>query len=168
MRYSRVLVAFVCVLLAGSVWAATAAASPPDKEPAPGQEMHGVTGVCSFPVSQTFPAANNGFSIFHVRKDGTSWLWVGGNEVARITNDLTGAYVDLNITGPGKITFNDDGSASVDGFGHALIGYGPHDSPSSDLVYYSGHIQLDISATGQLTLVSYEGAPPQDVCAMIS
>jgi hypothetical protein len=168
MGYSRVLVAFVVVLLAGSVWVATAAAGPPDKEPAPGQDMHGVTGVCSFPTSQTFPGANNGFSIFHVQKDGTSWLWGGGNSVARVTNDLTGAYVDLNTTGPGKITFNDDGSASIDGTGHWLVGYGPHDSPSSDLVYYSGHIRLDVSPIGQLTLVSYVGAPPEDVCAMIS
>jgi hypothetical protein len=95
-------------------------------------------------------------------------LWGGGNAVARVTNDLTGAYVDLNTTGPGKFTFNDDGSATVDGTGHWLIGYGPGDSPSSSLLYYSGHIQLDISPTGQLTLVSYVGDAPQDVCAMIS
>jgi hypothetical protein len=156
------------VLLGGLVWVATAGAGQPDKEPAPAPDMHGVTGVCSFPTSQTFPGANNGFSIFHTQSDGSSWLWGGGNSVARITNDLTGAYVDLNTTGPGKITSNDDGSLSIDGTGHWLVGYGPHDSPASDLVYYSGHIRLTASPTGQLTLISYVGAPPQDVCAMIS
>jgi hypothetical protein len=168
MKQARVLAAFLVVVIAVLMWAASAGAARPDIEPTPGQDMHGITGVCSFPTSQTFPGANKGFSIFHVQEDGTAWLWGGGNAVARITNDLTGASVDLNVTGPGKITFNDDGSASIDGTGHWLVGYGPHDSPSSDLVYYSGHIQLSVSPAGQLTLLSYVGATPQDVCAMIS
>lgn len=98
-----------------------------------------------------------------VRRRSARWLWGGGNSVARVTNDLTGAYVDLNTTGPGKITFNDDGSASIDGTGHWRVGYGPHDSLSSDLVYYSGRIRQDVSPSGQLILVSYVGAPPEDV-----
>jgi len=168
MRQTRSLTAFVVVVLAGLMWTATAGADRPDKEPAPGQELHGITGVCAFPVSQTFPAANNGFSIFHVQKDGSAWLWAGGNNVVRITNDLTGAYVDINTTGPGKITLNDDGSEQIDGTGHWLVGYGPADSPASSLVLYSGHIQLNASADGQLTLESYVGDAPIDVCALIS
>ena len=61
----------------------------------------------------------------------------------------------------------DDGSLTVDGTGHWLVGYFPTDSPSSALIYYSGHIVIRVSPEGHLTLVSYIGAPPQDVCAMI-
>ena len=62
----------------------------------------------------------------------------------------------------------DDDSLTVDGTGHWLVGYFPGDSPSSALIYYSGHIVFHVSPTGQLTLISYVGAPPQDVCAMIA
>ncbi len=61
-----------------------------------------------------------------------------------------------------------DLSELIDGTGHWLVGHGPDDSPSSSLIYYSGHIVLHVAADGQLTLVSYVGAAPQDVCSMIA
>ena len=160
--------AFAGVVMVALVWAAAAGADRPDKEPAPAQDVHGLTGICSFPISWTFPAANNGFTIFHVQKDGSGWLWGGGKNISRVTNDETGAYVDINSTGPGKFTFAEDGSFTIDGTGHWLVGDFPTDSPPSSLLLYSGHIVIDVSPDGQLTLVSYVGAPPEDVCAMIS
>ena len=168
MRQARALSTLVVVAFMALAWASTAGADRPVKEPAPWQDVHGITGICPFPISWTAPAANNGFSIFHLQKDGSAWLWGGGNTVSRITNDVTGAYVDINSTGPGKVTVADDGTATLEGSGHWLVGDFATDSPPSTLLLYSGHIVIDVSPDGQLTLVSYVGAPPQDVCAMIA
>jgi hypothetical protein len=112
---------------------------------------------------------NNGFEIDHFNNDGSfAWAWGGGHNVTHVTNVSNGNTVALNTTGPGKFTFNADDSVTIDGTGHWLVGYFPGDSPSFSLVYYSGHIVPRQSMTGQLTLVSYVGAPPQDVCAMIA
>ena len=148
---------------------ASVGANPPDKFPTPLASFEVPAGaVCSFGVRSEYPQSNP-FEIDHVDRSGNlRWAFGGGNIVNRITNLSNGHSVELNVTGPGKITVADDGSLTVDGTGHWLIGYFVTDSPSRALVYYSGHIVLHVSPTGQLTLVSYVGAPPQDVCAMIA
>jgi hypothetical protein len=162
-------VAAALALVAALVVPAAATAGKPSKYPIPTPDADFPAGlVCSFET--TWHAdPNKLFEIDHFSRDGSfAWGWAGGNTVTHVTNAENGNSVSLNTTGPGKLTFNDDGSATVDGVGHFLVAYFPGDSPSSSLIYYSGHIVVRISATGQLTLVSYVGAPPQDVCAMIA
>lgn len=168
MRHFGRLAVLLCTVALALVTAVGASAEKPIKIPTPGIDATGITGICSFSISWTFPGANKGFAIIHTKKDGSSYLWGGGNNVTRVTNESNGHFVDLNTTGPGKITFGDDGSQTIDGTGHWLVGYGPVDSPSSTLLYYSGHIVLHVSPEGSLTLVSYNGAAPKDVCAMVS
>lgn len=163
------IIAATIALLASLALPAAATADRPDKFPTPFPTIDVPAGVvCPFETLwQTDP--NNGFEIDHFDRDGNlRWFWGGGNNVGHITNVSNGKTVDLNTTGPGKITVGDDGSLTIDGTGHWLVGYGPADSPASSLLYYSGHIVLHVSPDGQLTLVSYVGAPPQDVCAMIA
>jgi hypothetical protein len=161
--------AAVLAVVAALVAPAVATADRPDKFPTPFPGLDLDAGVvCPF---ETLWSAdpNNGFEIDHFDRDGNFlWAWGGGNNVSHITNASNGKSVDLNTTGPGKITVGDDGSLTIDGTGHWLVGYGPGDSPSTSLIYYSGHIAFHVSPTGQVTLLSYVGAPPQDVCAMIA
>ena len=159
----------VIAVLAALVLPATAAADKPAKSPTPFPDFDVPAGVvCQFGLHWSSPT-NNNFQTVHFDKSGNiAWIWGGGNNTARITNLSNGHSVELNSTGPGKITANDDGSFTIDGTGHWLVGYGPGDSPSSSLVYYSGHIVLHVTADGQVTLVSYVGTAPQDVCAMIA
>jgi len=83
---------------------------------------------------------SNRCEIDHFNKDGPfAWGWSGGNNVSRMTNASNGQSVELNRTGPGKITVADHGSLTL-GVGHFLVGYQPGDSPSSSLIYYSGHL----------------------------
>jgi hypothetical protein len=161
--------AVVLALIAALVAPAAATANRPDKFPTPFPDLDVPAGVvCSFETLWHLDP-NNGFEIDHFNSDGSfAWAFGGGNNVSHITNASNGKTVDLNSTGPGKITVNDDGSLTIDGTGHWLVGYGPADSPSSTFLYYSGHIVLHVASNGQLTLVSYVGAPPQDVCAMIA
>jgi hypothetical protein len=152
------------------VIASSATADKPIKEPATAQPLtfQGATAVCAFPVQATYSAFNN-FSITHLDKSGgVRWIGGAGRIVELLTNLTNGKSVAINASGPGKLTFNDDGSATLDGGGPWLVGYFAGDNPSLALLLYQGHIVLHISADGTLSLVSYVGAPPQDVCAMIA
>jgi len=162
-------VAAALALVAALVVPAAATAGQPSKYPTPFPDQDFSAGiVCPFETLE-HGDPNNGFEIDHFNNDGSfAWAWGGGHNVTHVTNVSNGNTVALNTTGPGKFTFNDDGSVTIDGTGHWLVGYFPGDSPSFSLIYYSGHIVLRQSATGQLTLISYVGAPPQDVCAMIA
>lgn len=160
------------LILALSVLAlpVSASADKPIKEPTPTSPFvfTGDTAVCAFPVSTTSPV-NGGFGNTHLDKNGNvRWFWGGGHNTEQFTNVNNNKSVELNTTGPGKITFNPDGSLTIDGTGHWSVAYFATDSPSMALIYYSGHIVLNVSPTGTLTLVSYVGAAPQDVCAMIA
>jgi hypothetical protein len=147
-----------------------ASADPPVKAPTPFPTVTAPAGVvCPFAVSWSSPAFNDNFQLTFFDKSGNvRWIWGGGHNVTRVTNLDNGKYVDINGTGPGKITTGTDGSLTIDGTGHWLVGYFPTDSPSLTTLLYSGHIVLHVSAEGQLTLVSYVGTAPQDVCAMIA
>jgi hypothetical protein len=149
--------------------AGLAAAGRPEKDATPLEPFAIPAGaVCSFGLDFSYPAANNGFEITHTQANGKSWIWGGGNNVTRVADDSTGAYLDVNTTGPGKIIPNPDGSYLIDGTGHWMIAYGPGDSPSSSLLLYSGHIVLTQGADGSLSLVSYVGAPVQNLCAALA
>jgi hypothetical protein len=166
-RHLHALVAFAAVAL---VIASSATADKPIKEPGSAQTVtfEGATAVCAFPVQASYSAFDN-FSITHLDKSGgVRWIGGAGRIVQQLTNLTNGKSVDINASGPGKITFNADGSATVDGGGPWLVGYFAGDSPSLALLLYRGHIVLNVAADGTLTLVSYVGAPPQDVCAMLA
>jgi hypothetical protein len=157
------------VVLAALALPAAATADKPAKSPTPFPDVDVPAGVvCPFAMHWASPTDRN-FQSVHFDKDGNiAWIWGGGSNTALITNASNGHSVQLNSTGPGKITLGDDGSLTIDGSGHWLVGYGPGDSPASSFVYYSGHIVLHVDANNQLSLVSYVGAPPQDVCSMIA
>src|SRR5437879_5240958 len=116
-----------------------ATADPPSKFPTPFPGADFPAGVvCSFETQEQADSSNT-FEIDHFNKDGSfAWAWGGGHSITRVTNASNGNSVALNTTGPGKITVGDDGSLTVDGTGHWLVGYFPTDSPSSALIYYSG------------------------------
>ena len=161
--------AAILVLAAALVLPVTAAADKPDKSPTPFGSAEIPAGVvCPFAMHWDSPVDKNFQSIHYDNAGNVRWIWGGGNNVATITNEKTGASWTANTTGPGKITLADDGSATIDGSGHWLVGYGPDDSPASSLLYYSGHIVLHVGADGTLSLVSYVGDAPVDVCAALS
>jgi hypothetical protein len=81
-----------------------------------------------------------------------------GQLVARITNDETGTSVVRNLSGPGAVTFNPDGSYDADVSGDFLVFFLPQDTPSSELLLLSGHTVLHGAPTGEKTLVSSSGS----------
>ena len=147
-----------------------ASADPPIKAPSPygSFTFEGPTAVCSFPVQLDYTAASP-FSITHLDKTGNvRWIGGAGRIVERFTNTLTSKSVEVNSSGPGKTTLNDDGSVTVVGEGPWVLGFFTTDTPSFKLELFRGHFVVNVAPDGTLTLVDYVGAPPQDICALIS
>jgi hypothetical protein len=81
-----------------------------------------------------------------------------GQLIARITNNETGASVVRNLSGPGTVTFNPDGSYDAVVSGDFLIFLLAQDSPSHQLNLYSGHTVLHGAPDGAKTVVSNSGS----------
>jgi hypothetical protein len=80
-----------------------------------------------------------------------------GMLIARITNNETGASVVRNLSGPGTVTFNQDGSYDAVVSGDFLVFFLPQDTPSSELLLLSGHTVLHGAPSGEKTLVAQSG-----------
>jgi hypothetical protein len=155
-------------VVAALVFAATAGANPPTKEPVPPTLASFPAGtLCSFPV--TWESVVNGFFLitFVDREDSFRFQIGAGYQLLRVTNDATHESMLVNVTGPGKVTPNPDGSITIEGGGHWLVGFLPGDSPSSRMLLMDGRIVLNVSSSGKITLVSHEGTT-QDLCAALS
>jgi hypothetical protein len=105
--------------------------------------------------------------------DGTVTLRIAGRARATVTNVVTGESVSFNISGPGTLTMNPDGSFSGDLAGPNLLFTARSnllnfpDVPT--VSYTTGHVTFAVDASGQTT--SYElagGARQTDVCAVLA
>jgi hypothetical protein len=80
-----------------------------------------------------------------------------GQLIARITNTETGASVVRNLSGPGTVTFNPDGSYDAVVAGDFLVFFLAQDDPSNALLLFSGQTVLHGDASGAKTVVSSSG-----------
>jgi hypothetical protein len=80
-----------------------------------------------------------------------------GQLIGRITNTETGASVVRNLSGPGTVTFNPDGSYDAVVSGDFLVFFLTQDNPSNELLLFSGRTVLHGSPSGVKTLVSHSG-----------
>jgi hypothetical protein len=90
-----------------------------------------------------------------------------GQLVGRITNTATGASVVRNLSGPGTVTFNPDGSYDAVVSGDFLVFFLAQDSPSNELLLLSGHTVLHGAPSGEKTLVSTDGHT-ENLCETLS
>jgi len=89
-----------------------------------------------------------------------------GRLIGRITNTQTGASVVRNLSGPGIVTFNPDGSYDAVVDGDFLVFFLAQDSPSNELLLLSGHTVLHGAPSGEKTLVSSSGQT-ENVCTTL-
>ncbi len=166
-------VVIILAVLAMARAAGVAWADRPVKEPSPDVDLtfSAATGnpICAFPVTWK-SVANKGFTNTHFDRGGNvRWLFGAGNLVVRVTNEASGKSEDLNVTGPGNVTYDENFTgATLEGRGHFLVSFLPTDSPGFRQLLFSGHIILHIDfITGQLRLVSATGTL-RDICAELS
>jgi hypothetical protein len=131
-------------------------------------------GYCQgFDVSVLFSGLNQYVISQSTAPDGTITMRVTGRASATLTNATSGQSVSYNVSGPGVITMNPDGSFSADLAGPNLLWTLPANLPDSPTVpaisYTTGRVTLAVAASGKTTSYSLAGGARQtDVCAVLA
>jgi hypothetical protein len=105
--------------------------------------------------------------------DGTLTLKIAGVAKATVTNQTTGESVSYNISGPGTVVINPDGSFSIDAAGPNLLWteqrFLANFAGVPAISYTTGHVTLFVDASGQTTSYNLAGGARQtDVCAVLA
>ena len=87
--------------------------------------------------------------------------------IARITNVETGKSVVRNLSGPGTVTFNPDGSYDAVVEGNFLVFFLARDNPSNQLLLLTGRTVLHGAPTGEKSIVSHTG-PVENLCETLA
>jgi len=153
------LVAAVFALGATLLITSTVMADTVTRTPSPVMSPAVFHGLCSFDVLAV-ALSNNEYTTTFVNQDGVIVKQIiTGSLVVNFTNMSTGKSTTQNISGPGKVTFNPDGSVTIDIMGREF-GF-PGDSLGS------GRTVIDISPAGVGTVVSRQGSY-QSLCSLLS
>jgi hypothetical protein len=145
----RKLLAATCAITASLLISSTAMADTVTRTPSPKISPFTFVGLCQFDVLAQ-AVVNREYTISFVNNDGLLVKQiVTGASVVTFTNLSNNASITLNISGPGKITYNPDGSATLDILGREF-GF-PGDTTGA------GRTVIEISPSGVPTLVSQVG-----------
>jgi hypothetical protein len=154
--------ALLLVLLPTSV----ARADPPVREPLPLEDFT-LVGNCDFDVF-FHVVENNEFITTYFDSDGNPIRQIiTGRFVVELTNLDTGESNVYQVSGPGFITFFEDGSVDFVLGGRSLLFFLPGDAPDLPLLFVnSGQVILHIDQEGNLTMEQVGNI--EDVCAALS
>lgn len=163
MNFSRTLLAIAAAVLGtfALVGAASAAAPVTTTIMLPGTGDAGSNGYCSFPVTVVYTSAQQ-------LRPGPNGL-VTGHATATVRNDQTGKTLSYNVSGPGKVTNNADGSFSVVAGGPNLLWTTVANSYPGvpQLAYSTGRVQFTVASSGETTSYGLNGQRT-DVCAALA
>jgi hypothetical protein len=150
-------------------WTVASAGGAPYRFPDPGGSIDFPAGtLCSFEMLDTNVVDNEVWTVFPVQPNGDQVWKVTGSLVVTHTNVSTGKSLTLNESGPATLTYHADGSITADFRGPGELWLFAGDVPSGpDDLYVTGQYVLDVSPSGQGTLVSLTGSH-YDLCAALS
>jgi hypothetical protein len=87
----------------------------------PGGPIYSPAGMfCPFALQTVF-TVDKEYALMATKPDGTTQLLITGALKVTETNLATGKSIDVNASGPGKTTFNSDGSVTTFATGHGVI-----------------------------------------------
>ena len=158
-RVIAILLGVVLALLS----APAASADKPVREFLPAGDFT-LTGVCPFPVGVEVITNNEFITTF---SDGRQL--VTGTLKVRATNLDSDESLDLNISGPGVITENSDGSVTIEAHGSWLLWFFPGDlGPGSPgrLFVNNGHFVQTFSSAG--VTIDRQTGSQEDLCAALA
>lgn len=159
----RLVVIFLGVVLA-LVFASAASADKPVKEPLPAEDFT-LTDVCSFEVGLEITANKEFIKTFSNGRQ-----LITGTFRVRATNLESEESLDLNISGPGVVTENPDGSVTLEAHGPWLLWFFPDDlGPGSpgQLFVNHGNIVQTFRGDGGITIDKQTGSQT-DICAALA
>jgi hypothetical protein len=129
-----------------------------------------VSGACSFDVYVDL-LANKEYNTTLVDQAGnpTAIITTGVLKVS-LTNLDNGKSIDLNISGPGKLVTNPDGSLTQTTHGPWLWFFSPGVLPdfSPRMFFISGQMVAQFDASGNQTGLQIIGGKPVDLCAALA
>jgi hypothetical protein len=146
----------------------TASADKPDREPL-AIEPEVVEDICTFPVLVE-PVLNKEFiTTFYDKEGNITKQLITGHLVSRLTNLETNESLVVNISGPGKLTFEGD-RTFLKGHGVWLLFFIPEQLGVGDpglFVIVKGSFLLTIGPNGTQTLSNVRGNVT-DVCELLA
>jgi hypothetical protein len=123
--------------------------------------------VCAFTVTAE-PVREDLRFRYHYDSDGNvDGYQATGQLIAKITNVDTGTSVVRNLSGPGTVTFNADGSYDAVVNGDFLVFFLAEDDPSHALLLFSGRTVLHGAPNGAKTLIAQSGQV-ENLCDTLS
>jgi hypothetical protein len=124
--------------------------------------------VCSFELAVDVVANNEVATTFPAKPNGDVVVLITGRLVNRITNVETGESITVNVSGPLRITFHPDGSATTENEGRTLVFLFPFSIPAGPRTFInSGRVVFTFAPGGPPTLVTLTGQQ-EDICAALS
>jgi hypothetical protein len=166
----RITGAMVAAVAVVSIAVPAAAATPPTRIPVIAPGTFTLSGVCPFDITETVLVSNEKTTIFSDGRTMTTGAW---KVIASNASDPTKTYVDNN---PGVIfvTPNADGTVTQTILGQGEVFFFPGDlGPGSpgQLLVTNGRLTetIDFSVPAIVPgSVSYQGAPPLDLCQALA
>jgi hypothetical protein len=163
------------VVVIGLLWAGPALAAdpripfPPPEEPIElpaGDYCEGFTAVITFQDVNQYIISETTNPV-----TGATILHITGRARATVTNEATGESVSYNISGPGTLVLNTDGSFSADLAGPNLLWTALKnlkDFPDVPAISYTtGHVTFAVDSSGQTTSYNLAGRQT-DVCNVLA
>ena len=168
MKRFVVLAVATCLLVVAQ--GGSALARPPIRFPTANQPVDFAAGVvCPF-AFHVQPLVDREVTTLHFDSKGDlRWVAITGFLSVRVTNTDSGRSIDVNISGPGKITFRPDGTLVLKATGNWLLFQRSVDDPPNELLLNSGHVVLTMSPhpPGSVTIVQRTGSV-RDLCPVLA
>jgi hypothetical protein len=160
-RFAPLLLAAVAALIP-----ATAFADKPVREGLPDSPVTLDASICGFGVHETTLTDKEFITTFSSGKQ-----IVTGALTSTLTNDQTGKSITINISGPGTIVPNGDGTQTFSLKGRSLIWLFPNqlsEGSPGRLIWTSGPVVFHVDANFKVLSFDITSARVQDLCAALA
>jgi hypothetical protein len=165
---NRVVALAVTAVVALAAAVNPASGVPPERSPLqpPPPATFPAGAICPFELSIETIVNNQVMTTFFDRNGNVTRQLFTGNFVVRLTNEQTDASIELNVSGPGTLEANPDGTLLGEAKGLLLLLLFPTDPGGPGAFVYSGRTDFLIGATGTVTVIRAEGKV-RDICAAL-
>ena len=124
---------------------------------------------CPFALHVDIVEDNQQAMVFPPKRNGDVVVRIVGHLVVRITNVDNGRSVVLNVSGPVEQIFHADGTHHDILRGPNALGIHPGDEPNGpQLLYFTGRAVALVTADNVLTLESFAGRQPVNLCETLA
>jgi hypothetical protein len=143
-------------------------AEKPVREPLP-SESFVTSDACEFDVYFEVFTSRSFITTFFDTDGNPTRMLITGALKGQLTNLSNNKSMDVNVSGPGRVILNEDGTQTWYSGGTWFLGLYPEDAPDFQprAFLYSGKMVLEIGG-GNITSITLAGGHLVDVCAALS